>query len=160
MPRPPDTTRLVIRISVILLSGQGRRQGSREIGLLLVYRTITNAEGARALHLSVRQFQRLKRRLAAKGPLACGTGCAPGHRPGDWPRQSVGGWAVAAPMRASTTATRRRKSAGSIPLSRSSVRRLRRARQAALGEPAGPEKKAARARTGPIRSDCAGQVSA
>jgi hypothetical protein len=98
MPRPPDTTRLVIRISVILLSGQGRRQGSREIGLLLVYRTITNAEGARALHLSVRQFQRLKRRLAAKGPLACGTGCAPGHRPGDWPRQSVGGWAVAAEL--------------------------------------------------------------
>ncbi len=91
MPRPPDTTRLVIRISVILLSGQGRRQGSREIGLLLVYRTITNAEGARALHLSVRQFQRLKRRLAAKGPLACGTGCAPGRRSGDWPRQSVGG---------------------------------------------------------------------
>ena len=28
---------------------------------------ITNAEGARALHLSVRQFKRLKRRMRADG---------------------------------------------------------------------------------------------
>ena len=37
---------------------------------------ITNTEGALALHLSVRQFQRLKRRVQAAGPRGCSIAAA------------------------------------------------------------------------------------
>src|ERR1700687_2584848 len=50
--RLPETTRPDPDLGDLAL-GPKLRQGSRDVGLLLVWRTITNAEGARALYLSV-----------------------------------------------------------------------------------------------------------
>jgi hypothetical protein len=63
------------------------------VGLLkaALARRITTAQGALALDLSVRQFQRLKRRYAADGPRGCCTACAAGRRPGGWPPRCAPG---------------------------------------------------------------------
>jgi transposase len=97
---------------------------------------IPNADGARALQLSVRQFQRLKRRFAAEGPAGLR------HRLRDRPSPRR----VAASVRARVGqllqqayagfndchATEKLREVEGLRLSRSSVRRLRHA----LGLPA------------------------
>jgi len=97
---------------------------------------ISNADGARALQLSIRQFQRLKRRFAAEGP----TGLR--HRLRDRPsphrlagtvRERVS-QLLQSPYAGLNDchATEKLREVEGLPLSRSSVRRLRRA----LGLPA------------------------
>jgi transposase len=107
---------------------------------------ISNAQGALALHLSVRQFQRVKRRYAADG--------APGllHRLRG--RPSPRRLAPALRARAAALlqhpyeglndchATEKLRELEGLSLSRSSVRRLRRA----LGQPAKRQRRARRAR--------------
>jgi len=95
---------------VILLSGQGRRQGSREIGLPLVYRTIHQCRGRSSLAPQCPPVSALE----APGSPRRGAGLRHRLRARPSARRLaatvVGGWAVAAPMRASTTATRRGES--------------------------------------------------
>src|SRR3970282_1051998 len=103
---------------------------------------ISNGQGALALHLSVRQFQRVKRHYAADG--------APGllHRLRGRPSPRR----LAPPLRARAAAllqhpydglndchaTEKLQELEGLPLSRSSVRRLRRA----LRPPANPARRA------------------
>src|SRR5712692_557271 len=92
---------------------------------------ITNAQGALALHLSVRQFQRLKVRVAAEGPrglLHRLRGRASPRRGAAEVRQRV-----AALLQTTYSclndwqATEKLQELEGVQLSRSSVRRLRRA---------------------------------
>src|SRR6266436_4365638 len=109
-------------------------------------RKISNAQGALALHLSVRQFQRLKRRYAAEG--------APGLRHRLRGRPSPRRLPPELRARAAALlqtpydglndchATEKLQEVAGLRLSRSSVRRLRRA----LGQPAKRRRRPRRAR--------------
>src|SRR6266446_5021277 len=108
---------------------------------------ISNAQGAHALHLSVRQFQRLKVRFTAEGAR----GLLHGLRGRPSPRR------VPAPLYARAAAllqtpyaglndchaTEKLREVEGVPLSRSSVRRLRRA----LGLPAKRRRRGRQVRT-------------
>ena len=110
---------------------------------------ISNAQGARALHLSVRQFQRVKRRFAAEGaPRAP----APAARPAVAPPAAAGRRVRRAWPRCSRAptpgfndchATEKLREVEGLPLSRASVRRLRRA----LGLPAKRRRRRRQGRT-------------
>src|SRR6266516_3113596 len=108
---------------------------------------ISNAQGAHALHLSVRQFQRLKVRFTAEGAR----GLLHGLRGRPSPRR------LPAPLYARAAAllqtpyaglndchaTEKLREVEGVPLSRSSVRRLRRA----LGLPAKRRRRGRQVRT-------------
>jgi transposase len=117
-------------------------------GLLkaVLARKISNAQGALALHLSVRQFQRLKRRYAAEG--AAGLRHRLRGRPS--PRRLAPELRARAAALLQTPngglndghATEKLQEVEGLGLSRSSVRRLRRA----LGQPAKRPRRPRRAR--------------
>jgi len=50
---------------------------------------ITHADGARAMHLSLRQFHRVKVRFAAEGGTASSIACGAARRPTVWRPSSV-----------------------------------------------------------------------
>jgi hypothetical protein len=107
---------------------------------------ITNAEGALAMHLSVRQFQRVKRRYAAEGAA----GLVHRLRGRLSPRRLAPALRARAIALLQTPydglndchATEKLQEVEGLSLSRSSVRRLRRA----LGQPAKRQRRARRAR--------------
>jgi transposase len=119
---------------------------------------ITNREGARALHLSVRHFQRLKRRVREGGLLALR------HQSRGRPSRRRLPAAVAGQVQVllrdryagfnDTHLTEKLREVHHLPVSRESVRRLR----IALGWPAVHRRRPARHRTRRPRAAAAGQL--
>ena len=70
-------------------------------------------KGPVALHVSVRQFQRVKRRFVAEGRAGCATGCAAGRRRGGWPGAArPGGGVLQSALRRVERLPRHREAAG------------------------------------------------
>lgn len=119
---------------------------------------ITNREGAGALHLTVRQFQRLKQRVRRAGAEALrhqGRG-----RPSHQRLPAAVGAQVQALLRDryagfnDTHVTEKLREVHGLPISRESVRRLRRA----LGLPARHRRRAPQHRSRRLREAAAGQL--
>src|SRR5712691_6338529 len=120
---------------------------------------IMNAQGARALRLSVRQFRRLKKRFREGAPAACSTPCGGAPAIGSWLRRP--GRRIATLMTTTYAGfndvhlTEKLREVHALVVSRSSVRTLRRA----LGRPAKRRRRAPKHRSRRPRKAALGQLA-